>query len=555
VIEGSIRSDLIDSGGPPPRPMGSRIFLSKYRVSGEEIAAIGEPVDRPVNYAGEEIDSGKKVRVETVPIASLKKEEREQLEANAAATKKLNHVNIPTLYGFGVQDGKLVYIREDIQGTSVEQWVNTHGPMPLGPVLRITSQVVSALGTAGFQRIVHRAINPANIILVPGQTTEGEWPLIKVLNFDGVTSKPGLDKSSQYVSPEQLRYNVVDFRSEIYSLGATMWFLLTGAPPPMGPEGLMAVSSEKTASAEDPVAAMPEKLRGLLAKMLSIIPSSRPRDTRAFYLLLQECLNQTAPRELVSRTLGPLPVSPSHDEDLNERRRFPQIPMNVIVLMAVLLAILVPTFLFLPSYLRRYKLGQTARGTGVRSTVPNVVASPKVTSTPASTGGPIVMLGSSPSGSQRPSPAGLNVTLVSFTPMAGKPGGKDYQVATLTFKIEATSPVPVTEASFYVDSAPFTDGGTRSQPITLFVHKGVFLGPPGTVVDAKHPMERTIWLKSEGNLSSNWTAAYTQTDNATFRWVIGGQPAGGSAVKPLHQAWSSSRPTPEVRRAQPAKPE
>ena len=106
--------------------MGSRVFLSKYRVSGEEIAAVGEPVDCPVNYAGEQIDSGKKVRIEIVPIASLKKEEREQLEANAAGTKKLNHVNIPTLHGFGVQDGKLVYVREDIQGTSVEQWVNTH---------------------------------------------------------------------------------------------------------------------------------------------------------------------------------------------------------------------------------------------------------------------------------------------------------------------------------------------------------------------------------------------------------------------------------------------
>jgi serine/threonine protein kinase len=535
--------------------MGSRIFLSKYRVSAEEIAAVGEPVDRPVNYAGEAIDSGKKVRVETVPIASLKKEEREQLEANAAATKKLNHVNISTLHAFGIQDGKLVYIREDLEGTSVEQWVNTHGPMPLGPVLRITSQVVSALGAAGFQRIVHRALNPGNIVLVPGQTTEGEWPLIKVLQFEGVPSKPGLDKSSQYASPEQLRYNVVDFRSEIYSLGATMWFLLTGAPPPMGPEGLVAVSSEKTAVAEDPVAAIPEMLRRLLAKMLSITPSSRPRDALAFYLLLQECMNQMAPRELVSRTLGPPPASSSHDEDLSERRRFPQIPMKAVVLVAVLLAIIVPAFLFLPGYLRRSKLGQTTRGTGVRSTVPNAVASPRVTSTPASTGGPVVMLGQSPSGSQRPSPAGLNVTLLSFTPMAGKPGAKDYQVATLTFKIEASSPVPVTEASFYVDSTPFTDGATRSQPITLLVHTGVFLGAPGTVVDAKHPMERTIWLKSQENLFPNWPKAYTQTDNATFRWVIGGQPAGGFAVKPLHQAWSSPRSTPEVRRAQSVKPE
>ena len=176
---------------------------------------------------------------------SLKPAVREQLEAEATAAKKLNHVNIPALYDFGVEDDHLVYVTEDFEGTLAEEWVNAHGPMPVGPVLRIAAQVVSALGAAAFHRIIHHAINPSNLVLVPGQTAEGEWPLIKVLHFVGVAPKfsgtdvavAAFDKSLHYASPEQLQTGTVDFRSELYSLGCTMWFLLTGAPPRTTPSG------------------------------------------------------------------------------------------------------------------------------------------------------------------------------------------------------------------------------------------------------------------------------------------------------------------------------
>ena len=64
-------------------------------------------------------------------------------------------------------------------------------------------------------------------------------------------------------------------------------------------------------------------------------------------------------------------------------------------------------------------------------------------------------------------------------------------------------------------------------------------------------MERTIWLTSQENVFPNWLLAYNQTENATFRWAISGQPLGGLVVKPLHKAWPSPRSTPEVRRAEP----
>src|SRR5436190_1775697 len=200
-----------------------RIFLGKYRIPSSEIEAVGDGSARSVAYQGQE-------------------SERERLETEATALKKLHHTNIPTLYDFGIEDNHLVYVTEEFDGTLAEDWVNSHGPLPTGAVLRIASQVVSALGVAALYQIGHQAINPNNLVLVAGQTAEGEWPLVKVLHFGSVSPNSSdtggavaeFDKSLHYVSPEQIQKGTLNFRSEVYSLGCTMWFLLTGAPPSIG---------------------------------------------------------------------------------------------------------------------------------------------------------------------------------------------------------------------------------------------------------------------------------------------------------------------------------
>src|SRR5437870_9421332 len=105
--------------------MDNKIFLGKYRVSGEEIEAVGESPGSSLAYEAQEMDSGKKVVVELVPAGSLKVTERERLEAEAMTAKKLNHVNIPVLYDFGVEEDHLVYVTEDFDGTLAEEWGNT----------------------------------------------------------------------------------------------------------------------------------------------------------------------------------------------------------------------------------------------------------------------------------------------------------------------------------------------------------------------------------------------------------------------------------------------
>lgn len=356
--------------------MDSKIFLGKYRVAGEEMEAVGEIADSPLAYEGEEIDSGNKVVIEVVPAAPLKSAVREQLEAEAMAAKKLSHANIPTLCDFGVEDNHLVYVTEDLEGTSAEEWVNAHGPMPVGSVLRIASQVVSALGAATFHQINHHAINPNNLVLVPGQTAEGDWPLVKVLHFFGVAPKPSgtdvavaaFDKSLHYVSPEQIQKGTVDFRSELYSLGATMWFLLTGAPPLVTSAEPTAAPPAKFGVGAEKIDALPKKIRRLLAQMLAADPKTRPGDLLAFDRQLQECLHQVERRETMAHRFG---IPSFSSGGVSPYRR---VPIKALALAALFLAIATVGAVVVAGYLRHGRIVRAEEPIGKPIGVPETSA-------------------------------------------------------------------------------------------------------------------------------------------------------------------------------------
>jgi hypothetical protein len=382
--------------------MEHKIFLGKYRVADNEIAlAAAEPSTVSVAvaateqiatarvYRGEEIDSGRAVTVEVIPAGAFKQSVRAKLEAEANAATQINHINIPALYDFGIEDNQLVYVTEYFEGTSAEEWVHQHGPMPTAAVLRIALQVIGAMGAASFHKISHHAINPANLILVPGQTPEGDWPLVKVLHFIGVAptftggdmSVAAFDKSSHYASPEQLQGEPVDFRSEIYSLGATMWFLLTGAPPLMAPKGPLAMQPTTIGLAVDKLNGMPKRVRRLLRQMLAVDPAARPQDPLAFYRQIQECVARVDRRESMARRLGVPFLSRSNVVALPRHRRF---PARAVALAAAILVFASVASVLVASYWRHQRIRQAEAPIGVPVGVPETTApAPVVASAPS----------------------------------------------------------------------------------------------------------------------------------------------------------------------------
>lgn len=514
--------------------MDSKIFLGKYRVDAEEMEAIGEVADSPLAYEAEEIDSGKNVVVEVVPAASLKAPVRERLEAEAIAAKKLSHVNIPALYDFGVEDDHLVYVTEDFEGTPVEEWVNAHGPMPVGPVLRIASQVVSALGAAAFHRINHYAINPGNLVLVPGQTAEGEWPLVKVLHFVGVAPKfsgtdvavAAFDKSLHYASPEQIQTGKADFRSEIYSLGATMWFLLTGAPPLVAATGPAAVIPAKTAVVAEKIDAVPKKVRRLLSQMLSINPEARPRDPLAFYRKLQDCLHQVERRETMSRALGIPAFSPAGGP-----RRGRGL-VKRLALAAVFLAAAAVAALVVSEYLRHGRVVRAEEPIGEPIGVPEASAS----ATPLAASSNTIASDTTPSTTTVVDSASVQSAPpinAESTPANVPPASTDQVVMASAVQAGATPPPPA-------ESEP--PKNPQSQEPAPVVANNASALPPATPdsreVASSKPAEPTPGESPAA--ATGPVAQQSESEKIIMREVRRAEPADDE---------------PEVRRAEPAPPE
>src|SRR6202162_960949 len=162
-------------------------------------------------------------------------------EARAAAA--LRHQNVASVFHLGTDHESYFYAMEFIDGETVDAYMKRMGPLSPLEALEITMQVSRALGAAVKQQLVHRDLKPANLMLVD---EEGE-KVVKVIDFglaksikrEGgdsgtLTVGGGFVGTPHFASPEQLEERDIDSRSDIYSLGATLYYMISGRPPYSG---------------------------------------------------------------------------------------------------------------------------------------------------------------------------------------------------------------------------------------------------------------------------------------------------------------------------------
>src|SRR5438132_3555041 len=276
------------------------------------------------------------LKIIKIDVGERSADARERFMREARAAAALRHENIATVYQFGIREetGQYFYAMELIEGETLEERVHRAGPLDSRTTIDIAQQVTSALIAAEKHGLVHRDLKPANLMLVsperekdrvaPGTATQrrgynaaraavtaslrrgadrkGAKVTVKIIDF-GLAKALHTETDPKsltherfvgtpaFASPEQFEHSALDVRSDIYSLGETLWFALTGKTPFAGrsvEEIHRAQQSNALPIEQLKAAHVSHRLRSLLESMLALEPAARP-GTHELAARLQRC--------------------------------------------------------------------------------------------------------------------------------------------------------------------------------------------------------------------------------------------------------------------------
>ena len=264
-----------NEGNPDSSPIGRTI--SHYRVIGK-LGAGG----MGVVYEAEDIRLNRRVALKFLPenlAHDSKALQRFKREAYAASS--LNHASICTIYEVEEHDGQPVIVMELLEGESLKERIR-NGPVSIDELLDLGIQTSDALAAAHAKGIIHRDIKPANIFVasservkildfglakaVPGHRPEIE-PDEESLTADGVV--PG---TTAYMSPEQVRGEEIDARSDLFSLGVVLYEAATGQRPFVGKNRVLimnAILNEQPAAPSHVNRELPAGVDAIIVKALA----------------------------------------------------------------------------------------------------------------------------------------------------------------------------------------------------------------------------------------------------------------------------------------------
>jgi len=213
----------------------------------------------------------------------------ERFLSEIKVTANLQHPNLLPLFDSGAVDGLLYYVMPFVEGESLRSRLEREKQLPIDDAIRITVAIANALDYAHSHGVIHRDLKPENILMQSGQPVIADFGIALAVSKAGGNriTQTGLSLGTpQYMSPEQATGDrVIDGRSDIYSLGAVAYEMLTGDAPHTGSTSQAIIArmlTEKPRSMRSTRAAIPEHVELAVQHSLEKLPADRFSTAREF---------------------------------------------------------------------------------------------------------------------------------------------------------------------------------------------------------------------------------------------------------------------------------
>jgi tRNA A-37 threonylcarbamoyl transferase component Bud32 len=281
-------------GAAPPSLVGSRVgaYLITKRLGAGGVGEVFKGVD-------EMLKREVAIKVLRDELASdpvfLKRFSNE-----AQLLAKLSHPNVASVHAFLHEGDKQLMVMEYVAGIGLDEFVRAGGPVPIERALTIFRRALDGIEHAHANGIVHRDIKPANIMLADsGQVKVMDFGIARALDCqENLTRHGQVAGTAKAMSPEQIRGQKADVRSDIYSLGIVLYTLLAGRPPfEDGSDHalMMAQLEQAPPPLRGLVGNLPSKVEAAVMRALEKDPSARFQTAREFARAIDACLADLAP--------------------------------------------------------------------------------------------------------------------------------------------------------------------------------------------------------------------------------------------------------------------